>query len=84
MLDPAELTCPWKGDVELECVETQRRRRVVVGPLEAARFAAAVRQWNQKLRRQCVRWEIGFARATIDVPFEDVIQQILRRGGLVT
>ena len=84
VLDPAELTCPWKGDVELECVETQRRRRVVISPAETARFAAAVRQWNDALRRQCVRSEIGFARAEIDVPFEDVIQRILRRGGLVT
>jgi uncharacterized protein (DUF58 family) len=81
--DPADGRCDWRGDVELECVESGRRRRVTIGPAEARRFEQAIEQWNRDLRRQCARQEIGFAAADIDVPFEDVIQKILRRGGLV-
>ncbi len=83
VLDPLELTCPWKGDIELECVETTAKRRVTIGPIEAARYATAMKQWNQDLQRECGRREIGFVRTGIDIPFEDVIQRILRKGGLV-
>ncbi|MBS3735171.1 MAG: DUF58 domain-containing protein [Phycisphaerae bacterium] len=83
VLDLDELTCDWRGDVTLECVETGRLRKVTIGPVEAARYARTVAEWNQTLRTECARRRIGYARATIDVPFEDVIQRILRRGGLV-
>jgi len=83
VIDPDEQRCDWRGDVELECVETGRRRRLTIGPSEAAAFARAVQDWNERLRRHCARNEIGFARAGIDVPFEQVIGKILRQGGLV-
>ena len=83
VLDGDEMKCNWKGDIELECVETRRRKRVTIGPAEAARYAAAMQKWNDTLRQECARREIGFARTTIAEPFEDVIQRILRRGGLV-
>ena len=83
VLDPAELSCPWKGDIELECVETSARRQITISPVEAARYVQVVADWNNDLQRECARREIGFARARIDVPFEDIIQKILRRGGLV-
>ena len=81
VLDPAELSCPWKGDIELECVETSARRQITISPVEAARYSRAVADWNNNLQRECARREIGFARAGIDIPFEDIIQKILRRGG---
>ena len=83
VVDPAELTCDWKGDVDLECVETGRRRQLTVGPQEAARFAEVIAEWNERLAKECARREIGFFRTTTEIPFQDVIQKILRRGGLV-
>ncbi len=83
VLDPAELTCDWKGDIELDCVETHRRCRITVGPMEASRYAQTILKWNETLKRECARREIGFAQTKIDIPFEEVIQKILRRGGLV-
>lgn len=83
VIDPAELECSMKGDVELECVETQRRKHVVIGPSEVAKYRAVMENYNDELQRYCLRQEIGFARAMIDIPFEEIIQDILRRGGLV-
>lgn len=83
VIDPAELRCDLKGDIELECVETHKRRHVVVGPAEAAKYRTVMENYNDRLQRYCLSNEIGFARAMIDIPFEEIIQDILRRGGLV-
>jgi uncharacterized protein (DUF58 family) len=84
VVDPLELTCDWKGDVELECAETGKRRQLTVGPAEASRYARAMQDWNARLARECARREIGYFRTTIDIPFHEVVQTILRRGGLVS
>jgi uncharacterized protein (DUF58 family) len=81
--DPEDLACKYRGDVEFQCVETGKLKKVTIGPLEAARFAAAVNEWNVQLQQACARRGIGFARASVKVPFEEIIQGILRRGGLV-
>ncbi len=75
--------CTWKGDIELECVETARRRRVTVTQREAAMYEQAVARWNQQLVQSCARRGIGLAGTTPEIPFDRVIQDILRRGGLV-
>jgi uncharacterized protein (DUF58 family) len=81
--DDNDLKCAWKGDVELECVETGARRRVTVTPAEAARYETLVRDWNAGLAHCCARHEAGLVSTTPEIPFDDVVQNILRRGGLV-
>ncbi|BBO35260.1 DUF58 domain-containing protein [Lacipirellula parvula] len=81
--DEHDVRCDWKGDLELECVETGQRKRVTVTPREARRYEQAVAEWNDGLRACCARTGIGLASTLTDPPFESVIQDILRRGGLV-
>lgn len=82
-LDKSELSCEWRGDIELECVETKARRKITVGHEEARRYAEAVADWNQSIKDHCARTGSGFVSATTEIPFEEVIQGILRRGGLL-
>jgi uncharacterized protein (DUF58 family) len=81
--DQDDTQCQWKGDVELECVETGQTRRLTITSREAALYEAAIQQWNEQLRSSCARRGIGLASTTPDIPFDQVIQDILRRGGLV-
>lgn len=81
--DPEDEKCEWRGDIDFQCIETGRVKRVTVGPAEAARFAEAVREWQRLLFTNCAKRGIGLAQASVKVPFEDVIQNILRKGGLV-
>lgn len=81
--DEHDQGCDWKGDVELNCVETGSRQRVTITPREAKLYEQAVEDWNEDLRKTCARRGIGLASTTPDVPFEVIIQAILRRGGLV-
>ena len=75
--------CSWKGDVELECVETAQRRRVTISQREVMLYEKAVADWNHQLTRSCARRGIGLAATTPVISFDRVIQDILRRGGLV-
>ncbi len=81
--DAGDTRCDWKGDIDLECVESKRSRRVTITQREAQRYEQAVADWNESLRRHCVRNGIGLAATSTDPPFEAVIQDLLRRGGLV-
>ncbi len=75
--------CMWKGDVELACVETDARQRVTISPREVRLYEQAVVEWNENLRQACARQGIGLASTSTEPSFESVIQDILRRGGLV-
>jgi uncharacterized protein (DUF58 family) len=81
--DDNDTRCDWKGDVELACVETGQRQRVTITPREARLYEQAVVDWNAGLKKSCARRGIGLASTTPAIPFEHVIQDILRRGGLV-
>ena len=81
--DEQDQRCDWKGDVNLHCIETGQTQRLTISPSEARAYEQAVRDWNEGLRQACARRNIGLASTTPAVPFEGVIQEILRRGGLV-
>ena len=81
--DENDTCCDWKGDVEVRCVETDQRQRITITPREARMYEQAVVDWTEGLRQSCARRGIGLAATTPSVPFESVIQDILRRGGLV-
>lgn len=83
-LSPDEAHCEWKGDVELECVESGARRKVTITASEAARYAKLLEDWNAGLKQECSRRGVGFVQAFSDIPFDRVVEIILRKGGLVT
>lgn len=78
-----EMTCDWKGDIDLECCESGERRKVTVTAADAARYEQALRDWNAGLKQECARRGVGFVQAVSDVPFDRVVEVILRKGGLV-
>ena len=80
--DVADMSCDWKGDVEIECVETGQREKITVTPREAEAYAQAMEEWNASLQRECARRGIGLGVTDNQTAFDEVIQGILRRGGL--
>ncbi|MEM8737107.1 MAG: DUF58 domain-containing protein [Planctomycetota bacterium] len=80
---PGDRRCTLRGDAELACVETGQTRRVTVRPAEAAAYERAVVKWNAQLEHACRRRGVGLASTLTDVPFDEVMQRVLRRGGLV-
>ena len=82
VLSEEDLRCDRKGDLELECVETGKRRKVTVTSRELDAYEAAVGEWNERLRVECARRGIGYTRTLETEAFDEVIRMILQRGGL--
>lgn len=81
--DPADQVCDWKGDVEIQCSETNARERLTITRREVEAYETAIQNWNENLAKECARRGIGLATTSIEDEFDAVIQGILRRGGLV-
>lgn len=81
--DASDRRFDYLGDVDLTCLESGRHHRLTITEADARAYTAAVDEWNQTLIRSCARRGIGLARTTSQVPFDRVIGDILRRGGLV-
>ncbi len=82
--DRADRECHLKGDVELQCIESGQLRKLTITGSEARAYEQAVHDWNAHLSEFCAACGIGLVSTTTEVPFEEIIQNILRRGGLVS
>lgn len=80
---PEEADPPWQGDVRLEDAETGRAARVHLTPERVA----AYHERRTAFLRRLERWttERGIAQVTVrsDVPIEQLVLEVFRRGGLV-
>lgn len=83
LLHPEDLAWDWTGDCDLACVETGERRRMTITAADARRFEEAVVEWNDGLERCCKARSIGLASTRTTNPFESILLDLLRRGGLV-
>ena len=68
------------GDVKFMDVETGEAREVEVTPKLAAAYTRAFDEHATELERFCGRYDIGFVRANVDQPFEDIILKTFRQG----
>lgn len=82
--DREDRECHLKGDVELQCVESGQLRKLTITRSEARAYEQAVVDWNTHLSGVCATCGIGLVATTTEVSFETIIQNILRRGGLVS
>jgi len=80
--DAADLKCDLKGDVELQCVETKKSNRVTITKKEVQAYEKAIAEWNESLRKECLRRGIGHIDTVSKDNFSDTVTQIIRTGGL--
>ena len=82
--DRQDRQCHLKGDVELQCIESGQVRKLTITRSEARAYEQAVVNWNAHLSGICSASGIGLVSTTTEVPFDTIVQNILRRGGLVS
>jgi hypothetical protein len=56
---------------------------VTITEAEAAAYTKAINDWNDSLKSYCKRKGIGLTTLTTEDAFDEVIQGLLRKGGLV-
>ena len=68
------------GEVRFVDAETGDLREVEVTPKLAAAYVKAFEAHAAELERFCGRYDIGYVRADVEQPFEDIILKAFRQG----
>ncbi len=79
--DPRQLAL--RGDVSLVDVEGSERRDVTLTARTLAAYAQAHQRFCEQLAASCRSRGIPYFRAPIEVPFDDLVLRMFRRGGIL-
>lgn len=80
---PEEVRPPLHGDVRLVDNETGEVREVTITPRVLERYAKAHEAYRKRVADFCTQKHVPHHAVCTDVPFDQAILDILRRGGLV-
>ncbi len=83
LLSPDELTPEMGGDVRLIDAETGEAAEITLDPLTVEEYIVRAQAWQQAIATHCAARSIHYTKITTDTPWELVIQQSLRRQGVI-
>lgn len=83
VIDAEEEHPPVRSDLRLTDSETGRFREINVTDGMLARYKEAFERLATGVERFCIKNEMGYVRARTNVPFDELVLGILRRGGVV-
>jgi uncharacterized protein (DUF58 family) len=81
--DPAEATPELSGDLELVDCESGEGRQVTISAAVLEAYRKEHAKYLDEVRDFCSTHQIGYVRAPIDLPFDELILKVFREGGLV-
>jgi uncharacterized protein (DUF58 family) len=71
------------GDVNVYDCETGEEREVTVTERVLAKIQTAHRDYDAAIQRFCTQRHVPYFPAPADVPFDELVLRVLRRGGVV-
>jgi hypothetical protein len=83
VVDPADAKPDLQGDVLVYDCETGDEREVTVTAKVLQRFAEAYDAYLAEVARFCATHQVPYVAASIDVPFDELILRVFRRGGFL-
>jgi uncharacterized protein (DUF58 family) len=83
VVDPNDGRPELNGDIRLYDVETGDEREVTVTKSVLDRYAKAYEDYLSEVERFCTKKQVPYFRADVNVPFDDLILRIFRRGGFL-
>jgi uncharacterized protein (DUF58 family) len=81
--DPADAKPELKGDVVIYDCETGEQREVTVTNKVLAKYGEAYDKYLRRVERFCKSRQVAYFRADLDVPFDELILRVFRRGGFL-
>jgi hypothetical protein len=81
--DPAEGKPRLNGDVLVYDCETGEEREVTVTAKVLSRFNEAYASYHADIDRFCATHQVPYVTARVDVPFDELILRVFRRGGFL-
>lgn len=82
VVSPQEASPGLLGDVRLIDAETQAVREVTLTEAMLRAYTARFGSWCDGIAAFCREHAIGYARCRTDIPFDDTVVEMLRRGKL--
>jgi len=83
VVDRADAHPKLGGDVRIYDCETGDEREVTVTPRVLAELAKAHEGYLAEIKKFCTERQVSYVAADVDVPFDDLILRVLRRGSIV-
>jgi uncharacterized protein (DUF58 family) len=83
VIDPAEARPKLHGDVLVYDCETGDEREVTVTARVLDRFARVHAEYLADIERFCATHQVSYVAAGVEVPFDELILRVFRRGGFL-
>ncbi|MFO0554542.1 MAG: DUF58 domain-containing protein [Polyangiaceae bacterium] len=83
LTDSTDRTPSLRGDVRVYDCESGEEREVTVTPRILERYARAYDAYIANVKRFCTKKQVSYYEASVDVPFDDLILRVFRRGGFL-
>jgi uncharacterized protein (DUF58 family) len=83
IVDPREAQPGLKGDVRIYDCETGEEREITVTQKLLERMAEAYAEYRDEAERFCTRNQVPYFPAEVDVPFDELVLRVFRRGGFL-
>jgi uncharacterized protein (DUF58 family) len=84
IIDPTDGRPKLSGDVRLYDCETGDEREVTVTPKVLTQFRSAYEAYLAEIRKFCTERQVPYVPADVNVPFDDLVLRVLRRGGFLS
>jgi uncharacterized protein (DUF58 family) len=83
VVDPSEAKPDLRGDVRVYDCETGQEREVTVTAKVLERYGEAFEEYLDEARRFCTSRQVSYFRADVNIPFDELILRVFRRGGFL-
>lgn len=83
LLSPDELNPEASGDLRLIDSETGDAAEITLDPMALEEYAVGLKAWLDSIAAYCLSRSIYYTKIVTDIPWESVIQQSLRRQGVI-
>jgi uncharacterized protein (DUF58 family) len=84
VVDPADARPKLHGDVLVYDCETGDEREVTVTAKVLRRFAEGYAEYLAQIERHCAGHQVPYVAANVEMPFDEMILRVFRRGGFLT
>jgi uncharacterized protein (DUF58 family) len=81
--DSKDRTPELRGDVRVYDCESGEEREVTVTSKILERYAKAYDGYVDQVKRFCTKKQVSYYEAPVDVPFDELILRVFRRGGFL-
>lgn len=83
LFDDRELNPDFRGDLQLVDCETGEVADITVTSAMKKEYIRAFEAWSEELEEYCVKRDILYFQAPIQIPFDELVLRIFRAGGFL-